>query len=118
MANTRQTYYISIGTGIAFKFSGTKTIYTTPVCTLLGISTTAPANAKIFSGSASTYGISKVRVKYVKTGTAGSDTAVYATGNVLVAPAKLEDALAGLAGQNYKGKDITEAYLARRRIFV
>lgn len=118
MANTRQSYYITIGTGIAFKFSGTKTIYTTAVCTLLGISATAPANAKVFTGSASTFGVSKIRVKYVKTGTAGSDTAVYATGNVLVAPAKLEEALAGLSGQNYKGKDITEAYLARRRIFV
>ncbi|MEH1940090.1 MAG: hypothetical protein V7L01_07725 [Nostoc sp.] len=118
MANLKQAYYISLGTGVAFKFSGTKTIYTDPVCTLLGIVKTPPANAKVFSGSASTFGVSKVRVKYIKTGTIAADTAVFATGNFLVAPAKLEDAVSGLSGQNYKGKDITEAYLARKRIFI
>ncbi|MEH2070283.1 MAG: hypothetical protein V7K47_19355 [Nostoc sp.] len=118
MANLKQAYYISLGTGIAFKFSGTKTIYTDAICTLLGILKTPPANAKVFSGSAATFGVSKVRVKYIKSGTIQADNAVFATGNLLVAPAKLEDALAGLSGQNYKGKDITEAYLARKRIFV
>lgn len=116
MANTKKSYYISLGTGVAFKFSGTKTIYTADVNTLTGIVATAPENAKIFSGAASNYGISKIRVRYIKSGT--GDTAILATGTILVAPAKLEDALAGLAGKTYKGKNITEAYLARRRIYV
>jgi hypothetical protein len=116
MANTKQSYYVSIATGVNYKFSGTKTIYTSAVATLLGIATTASENAKVFTGPATSFGVIRIRVKYIKSGT--GDTAVYATGTVLCSPSKLEEALAGLRSQTYKGKNITDAYLARRRIYV
>lgn len=116
MANTKETLFVPIGTGVVWKFSGTKTIYTAALQTLLGISNTQPANTKVLSGNRSSFGIPQVRVRYEKTGT--GETAVLATGNFICASSKLEEALAGLAAQTYKGKNITEAYLARKRIFV
>jgi hypothetical protein len=116
MANTKQAYYVSVGTGINYKFSGTKAIYTAAVAALLGISATATESAKVFTGPATNFGVVRIRVKYIKSGT--GDAAVYAVGTVLCAPTKLEEALAGLRAQTYKGKNIVDAYLARRRIYV
>lgn len=116
MANTKQAYYVAISNGVNYKFSGTKTIYTSAVATLLGIATTASESAKVFTGPATNFGVTRIRVKYIKSGT--GDTAVYAVGTVLCAPSKLEEALSGLRTQTYKGKNIVDAYLARRRIFV
>ena len=116
MANTKQSYYIPVGTGVDFKFSGTKAIYTAELQALLGITATLATGSKAFGGAATNYGISRIRVRYIKSGT--GDSAVLATGTVLVAPVKLEDALKGLTAQKYKGKTITEAYIARRRVYV
>lgn len=116
MANTKQSYFVALGTGINYKFSGTKTIYTSAVATLLGIASTATENAKVFTGPATNFGVIRIRVKYLASGS--GDTAVYKIGTVLCAPAKLEEALSGLRNQTYKGKNITDAYLARRRIYV
>lgn len=116
--NTKKSYYISFGTTSAFKFSGTKTIYTTEVIALVGIVATVPANSKVFAGNATNFGISRVRVKYIKSGTVAADDVKYGVGTILVAPAKLEEALTKLSTVKYKGKDITDAYLARRRIYL
>jgi hypothetical protein len=116
--NTKKPYYIAFGTSSAFKFSGTKTIYTAEVIALLGIVAASPANSKVFTGAATNFGISRVRVRYIKSGTIATDDVKYGVGTVLVAPAKLEEALTKLPTVKYKGKDITEAYLARRRIYL
>jgi nitrous oxidase accessory protein NosD len=116
MANTKQSYYVAISTGVNYKFSGTKTIYTAALAALLGIATTAAETAKVFSGPASNFGVTRIRVKYIKSGS--GDTAIYAVGTVLCAPSKLEEALSGLRTQTYKGKNIVDAYLARRRIYI
>lgn len=116
--NTKKPFYIAFGTTSAFKFSGTKTIYTSEVTTLVGIAGTVPPDSKVFTGAATNFGISRVRVRYVKSGTVAADNAKYGVGTILVAPSKLEEALAKLPTVKYKGKDITEAYLARRRVYI
>lgn len=115
MTRQKKTYYIPLGTGVAYKFSARGDIYDSLKSTL-GVLDSAPANSRILQGAATTYGLPRISVKYIKSGT--DDTAVFQTGTLLCAFNKLEESLQTLPAGQYRGKDIVEAYIRRRRIFI
>lgn len=116
MADTKARYAIPIGAGTFAVFSGLKGIYT-DLKSLLGLKDDAAGlGVKIEGVSVSNFpGVARIRVRYLFEGTDSNPTK-FKYGTCICAPANVEDALKGLTGKNFKGKKISEAYLARRRL--
>lgn len=114
----KKPYYAKINDSTYVKFQGSPAIYD-PLKETLGVGDAPPQNALVLTGILPTsVGVSKLTVVYRKSGTANGADEVFQSGHVYCETSKLTTALTALRTKTYKGKDITEARTARKRIFV
>ena len=107
---------MAIASGAVVKFRGKATIYDS-LLGELGVLADPPGKSVILEGALTNFGISKIRVTYLKSGTDDTNH-VYQTATLPVSTAKISTALADLVGKKYQTFTITEARVARRRIFI
>lgn len=112
----RKRYGVPVGSGVWVAFSAPADIYDS-LATLLGLTNLGDSNAEPPQGT-------QLRVPVSSIPTAGRISVTYLvgavrkTGRVYCAPGRIEEALAGLRQQTYRGNNIVEARIARRRVLV
>ena len=115
MVSTRKRYGVAIGSDTIAAFTGKAAIYDS-LKTELGLIDAEGEGAQsknvIRTAVSKVPSLSRIAVSYQKT------ASVVATGRLICATAKLEEALKTLPSKTYNSKSIIRAYIPRRQYFV
>lgn len=115
MVATRKRYGVALGTDTIAAFSGRANIYDS-LKTELGLvdaeGEAAQSKTIIRTAVSKIPALSRIAVTYQRTATA------VATGRIICATSKLEEALSTLPSKTYNSKSIIRAYIPRRQFFV